>query len=71
MQLKRIRITNCRSFHESDVALDANVVVVSEKRVGKSNLLHALRLITGPTGQRRASRRMVRGQYRSTIGRPW
>lgn len=47
MQLKRIRITNFRKFLEVDVALGGNIVVVGENRVGKSNLLYALRLIVG------------------------
>jgi len=49
MRLKRIRITNFRNFKDLDVALDGNVVVVGENRVGKSNLLYALRLIFDPT----------------------
>ncbi len=51
MQIKRIRITNFRNFNEFDVALDGNVVVVGENRIGKSNLLYALRLIFDPTVQ--------------------
>ena len=40
-----IRIENFRNFAELDVELAGSVVVVGENRVGKSNLVHALRLI--------------------------
>jgi putative ATP-dependent endonuclease of OLD family len=49
MYLSRIRIENFRNFSELDVELEGNVVVVGENRVGKSNLLYALRLIFDPT----------------------
>lgn len=48
MHLSRIRISNFRNFSDFDVQLDGNVVVVGENRVGKSNLLYALRLIFDP-----------------------
>ena len=40
---------NFRNFSLLDVELAGNVVVVGENRVGKSNLLYALRLIFDPT----------------------
>jgi putative ATP-dependent endonuclease of OLD family len=46
MHLSRIKILNFRNFANLDVRLAGNVVVVGENRVGKSNLLHALRLMT-------------------------
>lgn len=49
MHLSRIRIVNFRNFSELDVELSGNVVVVGENRVGKSNLLYALRLIFDAT----------------------
>ena len=49
MHLSRIKIENFRNFSELDVQLAGNVVVVGENRVGKSNLLYALRLIFDPT----------------------
>lgn len=49
MYLSRIQIENFRNFRNLDVRLDGNMVVVGENRVGKSNLLHALRLIFDPT----------------------
>ncbi len=49
MHLSRIKISNFRNFSEFEVELTGNVVVVGENRVGKSNLLYALRLIFDPT----------------------
>ena len=45
MYLSRIKIANFRNFSLLDVELAGNVVVVGENRVGKSNLLYALRLV--------------------------
>jgi putative ATP-dependent endonuclease of OLD family len=49
MHLSRITIKNFRNFSKLDVALDGNVVVVGENKVGKSNLMHALRLLFDPS----------------------
>ena len=49
MELARISISNFRNFAALDVSLAGNVVVVGENRVGKSNLLYALRLLLDPT----------------------
>ena len=49
MELARTSISNFRNFAALDVALAGNVVVVGENRVGKSNLLYALRLLLDPT----------------------
>lgn len=49
MQLSRIKVVNFRNFSELDVRLAGNVVVVGENRVGKSNLLYALRLVLDPS----------------------
>ena len=49
MYLSRMKIKNFRNFSDLDIALDGNIVVVGENRVGKSNLLYALRLIFDPT----------------------
>lgn len=49
MHLSRIKIVKFRNFSELDVPLSGNVVVVGENRVGKTNLLYALRLIFDPT----------------------
>ncbi len=49
MHLSRIRIENFRNFKLLDVKLAGNIVIVGENRVGKTNLLYALRLIFDPT----------------------
>ncbi len=45
MNLTRIQISNFRNFSSLDISLASNAVIVGENRVGKSNLVHALRLI--------------------------
>lgn len=45
MHITHVRIANFRNFAELDVALAANVLMVGENRVGKSNFIFALRLV--------------------------
>lgn len=49
MYLSRIKVKNFRNFKLLDVALAGNIVVVGENRVGKTNLIHALRLVFDPS----------------------
>ncbi len=49
MYISRIQIQNFRNFAHFEVALAGNIVCVGENRVGKSNLLYALRLLFDPT----------------------
>lgn len=49
MYLSRIKIKNFRNFRDLDVALDGNISIVGENRVGKSNLLFGLRMILDPS----------------------
>ena len=49
MHLSRITIENFRNFSKLDADLAGNVVVVGENKVGKSNLLYALRLLFDPS----------------------
>jgi putative ATP-dependent endonuclease of the OLD family len=49
MWLSRITITNYRNFKSLDVKLGQHAVVLGENKVGKTNLLCALRLILDPT----------------------
>jgi putative ATP-dependent endonuclease of OLD family len=49
MRISRIQITNFRNFANLDVKLGKHAVVVGENRIGKSNLLHALRLVLDPS----------------------
>ena len=48
MFISRVKIRNFRNFSNLDIGLGGNLVVVGENRVGKSNLLYALRLILDP-----------------------
>src|SRR5687767_13506069 len=49
MQITRIQIENFRNFKSLDVAIGPHAVIVGENKVGKSNLLFALRLILDPS----------------------
>ena len=49
MNLSRITIENFRNFQELDVELGEHAVIVGENKIGKSNLLHAIRLILDPS----------------------
>src|ERR1700756_4976243 len=49
MRLHRLSIKNFRNFRAVDVSLSGNVVFLGENRVGKSNLLFAIRLVLDPT----------------------
>lgn len=49
MRLARLSICNFRNFEAVDIPLGGNVVLLGENRVGKSNLLFAIRLVLDPT----------------------
>jgi putative ATP-dependent endonuclease of OLD family len=49
MRISRVKITNFRNFQDIDVVLKDNTVIVGENKIGKSNFLHALRLVLDPT----------------------
>lgn len=79
MHLSRIVIENFRNFSRLDVAIDGNVVVVGENKVGKSNLMHALRLLFAPSWEHSekqfhcvtevgSSTPVLRGIYAGKIG---
>lgn len=70
MKLTRIYISNFRNFREIDVELDGNVVIVGENRVGKSNLLYALRLIFDP-GLPDSARQLGQGDFWDGLGEPF
>ncbi|EER62149.1 putative exonuclease [Acidovorax delafieldii 2AN] len=69
MKLTRIYINNFRNFLELDVALDGSAVIVGENRVGKSNLLYALRLIFDPSLPDSA-RQLGQGDFCDGLGEP-
>lgn len=45
MRLSRVQIANFRNFQSIDVALSQHAIFVGENKVGKSNLIYAIRLI--------------------------
>ncbi len=49
MHLSRVEIKNFRNFKHLNLTLGPNAVIIGPNRVGKSNLLHALRLVLDPT----------------------
>lgn len=49
MIISRVQITNFRNFAHVDVHLGRNAVFVGENKIGKTNFLHALRLILDPS----------------------
>lgn len=49
MWLSRIIIKNFRNFRDLDVSLGNHAVILGENKIGKTNLLFALRLILDPT----------------------
>lgn len=49
MRLARLSIRNFRNFESVDIPLARNVVLLGENRVGKSNLMFAIRLVLDPT----------------------
>lgn len=48
MRLSKLGIRNFRNFKFVDIPLHGNIVLLGENRVGKSNLLFAIRLILDP-----------------------
>mgnify|MGYP000079267148 CR=1 FL=1 len=52
MRIDRLRITNFRNLADVDLSLPPNAVIVGENRSGKSNLIHALRLVLDPSMSR-------------------
>lgn len=49
MRISRITIKNFRNFSDLDITLGEHAVIVGENKIGKSNLLYALRLILDPS----------------------
>ncbi|WP_273206998.1 ATP-dependent nuclease [Marinobacter subterrani] len=69
MKLTRIYVNNFRNFREVDIAVSGNLVIVGENRVGKSNLLFALRLIFDPSLPDTA-RQLGQGDFWDGLGVP-
>lgn len=49
MRISRVQINNFRNFKSLDVVVGPHLVIVGENKVGKSNFLHALRLVLDPS----------------------
>jgi putative ATP-dependent endonuclease of the OLD family len=49
MRLSRLQIINFRNFQSIDIALSNHAIFVGENKVGKSNLIHAIRLVLDPS----------------------
>jgi putative ATP-dependent endonuclease of the OLD family len=49
MRISRVQIENFRNFHHLDVAVGEHAVIVGENKIGKSNLIFALRLLMDPS----------------------
>ncbi|WP_284565300.1 ATP-dependent nuclease [Bacillus altitudinis] len=49
MYISKLKISNFRNFKETEVKLGKQMVIVGENKVGKSNFIHALRLVLDPT----------------------
>jgi putative ATP-dependent endonuclease of OLD family len=49
LRISRITVKNFRNFADLNFALGAHAVIVGENKIGKSNLLYALRLILDPS----------------------
>jgi putative ATP-dependent endonuclease of OLD family len=49
VRICRVQIQNFRNFANLDVKLGQNAVIVGGNKIGKSNLLHALRLVLDPS----------------------
>ena len=45
LHISRLQIRNFRNVPNIDIALSNNAVIIGENRVGKSNLLYAMRLV--------------------------
>ena len=49
MRVNKVTVKNFRNLAEIEVPLRAGTVIVGENRAGKSNFIHALRLVLDPT----------------------
>lgn len=49
MRLTRLTVRNFHNLGDVDILLNGDAVIVGENRSGKSNLLHAVRLVLDPS----------------------
>jgi putative ATP-dependent endonuclease of OLD family len=69
MRISRIKIMNFRNFEDLDVVLGEHAVIIGENKIGKSNLLHALRLVLDPSLPDSA-RKLREEDFWDGLGRP-
>ena len=67
MRLTRLTVRNFRNLMDVDVQLTGGAVIVGENRVGKSNLLHALRLVLDPSLSS-VSRTLTNDDFSESLG---
>lgn len=70
MRISRVRIKNFRNFQHVDVQLAQNAVIVGENRSGKSNFIHALRLVLDTSLPDRA-RQLRRSDFWDGLPNPY
>lgn len=70
MRISRVQIKNFRNFKHVDVALAQNIVIVGENRSGKSNFIHALRLVLDTSLPERA-RQLRRSDFWDGLINPY
>jgi len=69
MRISRISIQNFRNFADLDVSVGEHAVIVGENKIGKSNLLYALRLVLDPSLPDSA-RKLREEDFWDGLGRP-
>src|SRR5438067_1775102 len=69
MRISRIEIENFRNFCHVSVNVGPDLVIVGENGAGKSNLLHALRLLLDPSLPENA-RRLRQEDFWDGLPRP-
>ena len=52
MRIRRIKVTNFRNLRNLEIFPTKTSVIIGENNAGKSNLIHALRLILDPKSKR-------------------
>lgn len=70
MRISRVKIKNFRNFQHVDVELAQNIVIVGENRSGKSNFIHALRLVLDTSLPERA-RQLRRSDFWDGLSNPY
>jgi putative ATP-dependent endonuclease of the OLD family len=69
MRISRIQIDNFRNFHHLELHLGPHAVIVGENKIGKSNLIQALRLVLDPR-MSEADRRLRLEDFWDGLPRP-